>query len=112
MGTTARGWRQALEESLQALRQEQKDNRQAAEDYLIRPPSFKDDILEDFCRQLEEDNPDVHRTHQAVPRLTEPTVSLVLLHERGSKVFLNPNGTNPVSLGRRPKEMNRAFQPG
>jgi CRISPR-associated endonuclease/helicase Cas3 len=90
-------WETVLAESLQTLRRLQKEHRQAADDFLIRPPTFEDDILEDFCRQLEEDNPDVHPQLQAVTRLTEPTVALVLLHEHEGVLFLQPDRTGRVS---------------
>jgi CRISPR-associated endonuclease/helicase Cas3 len=95
-------WQAALADSLLRLQQDQKDDCKAADRFRIRSPAFEDDVLEDFCRQLEEDNPDVHPTHQAMTRLAEPTVTLVLLHERAGELFLNPDSTGRVNLGREP----------
>ena len=50
----------ALEQSRQELLEEEEKNRRVARNYLIKPPAWADDILEDFCQQLEEDNPDIH----------------------------------------------------
>ncbi len=46
----------------------------------ILPPTYpSDEILEDFNRQLEEDNPEVSHSLQALTRLSEPTVQVVCL---------------------------------
>jgi CRISPR-associated endonuclease/helicase Cas3 len=95
-------WDAALAESWQSLRQQQAEDCKAADCYRIRSPHEEDDILEDFCRQLDEDNPDVHRTHQAMTRLAEPTVNLVFLYERDGRLYLHPDGSGPVNLGRKP----------
>jgi CRISPR-associated endonuclease/helicase Cas3 len=95
-------WRSELAVCQEKLRRRQKEDRQAAHDFLIRSPGEEDDILEDFCRQLEEDNPEVHRTHQALTRLAEPSLNLVLLHERGGRLFLTPDFSAPVDLTRVP----------
>lgn len=47
--------------------------------YRILPPTYPDDILEGLNRRLEEDDPEVHLSLQALTRLTDPTISLVLL---------------------------------
>jgi CRISPR-associated endonuclease/helicase Cas3 len=45
----------------------------------ILPPHYPDDIFEDFNRQLDEENPEIHETLQAMTRLTEPTAEVILL---------------------------------
>ncbi len=46
----------------------------------ILPPTYPvEEMLEDFNRELEEDNPEVSPSLQALTRLSEPTVSIVCL---------------------------------
>jgi CRISPR-associated endonuclease/helicase Cas3 len=91
-------WGAALTESLQALQAKWEEDRKAADAFLVRSPLFEDDLLEDFCQELEEDNPDIHPKLQAVTRLAEPTVNLVFLHVRGGSLYLDPGGTKPVQM--------------
>lgn len=44
-------------------------------------PAEPDEFLERFSKGLEEDNPDIHRSLQALTRLTEPSVQVVCLLE-------------------------------
>jgi hypothetical protein len=46
---------------------------------IIPPPYYPDNILEVWNKGLEEDQPEIHKSLQALTRLTEPTVSVVIL---------------------------------
>lgn len=96
----------AWPEELNAARQQRedfhKDDSEAAHHCLIGDPHDEDDLLERFCQQLEEDDPEVHNSHQALTRLTEPSITLVLLYDREGQTFLNPDGTGPIDLKHRP----------
>jgi CRISPR-associated endonuclease/helicase Cas3 len=95
-------WRQALETSREELEASQRESQRVARACLIKPPTWEDDILEDFCQQLDEDNPEVHRTLRAATRLTEETASVVLLHRIDGAVFCDAGGKEPADLGREP----------
>lgn len=45
----------------------------------VLPPDYVDDIFEDFNRELDEDNPDIHESLRAQTRLSDPTVEVVIL---------------------------------
>jgi CRISPR-associated endonuclease/helicase Cas3 len=95
-------WQSVLGQSQQALVHKKEDHRLAALCFAIRSPASADDILENFCRELEEDNPEVHRTAQALTRLAEPSVTVVFLYRLQGGHYLNPNGKEPVDLHRKP----------
>ena len=50
-----------------------------ARQLIVLPPDYPDDILEDFNRELDEDNPEVHESLRAQTRLSDPTVEVVIL---------------------------------
>ncbi len=61
------------------------------------------DILDEYCRELEEDNPDVHRTLQALTRpQTYPTVEIVCLHKIGNSFALDSEGAHLLDLEQHP----------
>jgi CRISPR-associated endonuclease/helicase Cas3 len=91
-------WEKALGESREELEQGLQKDRQTAARFLIKPPDYADDILEDFCQELEEDNPRVHPTLQALTRLGELTVNVVCLFRSAAGLCLHPDGTGPVDL--------------
>ena len=68
---------QALGDALTEARQKDRDAEDMAKRMVIPSPRYSDELLEVFNAQLEEDNPDVHRTLQAMTRLTKPSVSVV-----------------------------------
>jgi CRISPR-associated endonuclease/helicase Cas3 len=103
-------WSQALAEANDKMRTAQREDRKAAKTFLVTKPVDEDEILYEFNQQLQEDNPDVPREHQAFTRLAEPSVSLVILYETNSMLCLDVDGKRPVSLSRRPNiEDARAF---
>jgi len=63
------------------LRSKELDER-SAKDLRILPPWYEDDVLEDFNRQLEEDDPTRHPSIQALTRLGDLTASVICLDGR------------------------------
>ncbi len=73
----------AREDMQEAMREEEF----TAKGNLIRPPNDPaepDEFLKKFSKGLEEDNPDIHQSLQALTRLTEPSVQVVCLSESES----------------------------
>jgi CRISPR-associated endonuclease/helicase Cas3 len=68
-------WRETEERLAQARAQQE----HKAKDAVFVGPDYKDDIFELFNPQLTEDDPTVHQTLQAVTRLGDPSVPVVLL---------------------------------
>lgn len=68
-------WQQTKEELSAKL----KSMQTKADDVIIPPPHYPDNILEVWNKRLEEDEPEIHKSLQALTRLTEPTVSVVIL---------------------------------
>jgi len=68
-------WHQTAKELSDKLKQMQT----TANTVIIPPPYCPDNILEFWNKRLEEDQPEIHRSLQALTRLTGPTVSVVIL---------------------------------
>jgi CRISPR-associated endonuclease/helicase Cas3 len=77
-------WSTALEASRRELEKWRDEAESKARYSLIKPPSYSGDLLGDFNRELKEDAPDQHPTLQALTRLAEPNVSVVLLRQTPS----------------------------
>jgi CRISPR-associated endonuclease/helicase Cas3 len=101
-----RAWGEALEESWRSLVEELREGRSAAERVVIKPPRYDDDILEDFCQELEEENPDVHKSLRALTRLTEPSVQVVCLYRIGDGLFYDAAAKEPATDLSRPSLSN------
>jgi CRISPR-associated endonuclease/helicase Cas3 len=95
-------WQAALDSSRKELEEKQAQDRQTARKFLIKLPDYEDDILEDFCQELEEDNPQVHPTLQALTRLSDPSVTVVCLYRTPAGLSLHADGSKPVDLSREP----------
>lgn len=67
------------EETRCALEEERKKYEGKAKQNRILPPFYDDDLFEVFNRELEEDNPSVNLALQALTRLTELSVPVVIL---------------------------------
>jgi hypothetical protein len=67
------------EETRRALEEEQKKYESKAKQNRILPPFYDDDLFEVFNRELEEDNPSINLALQALTRLTELSVPVVIL---------------------------------
>jgi CRISPR-associated endonuclease/helicase Cas3 len=103
-------WEAALAAAKKAMVDKEREDSQAAKSPLVASPVDEDEILYRPNRQLEEDNPDLSRAHQALTRLVQPSVSLIILYEIDGNLFLDPDGRHSVRLDRRPNlERTRAF---
>ncbi|MBA3257243.1 MAG: CRISPR-associated helicase Cas3' [Pyrinomonadaceae bacterium] len=51
-----------------------------ASDVIVPSPTYPDNILEVWNKRLEEDQPEIHKSLQALTRLSGPTVTVVCLH--------------------------------
>ncbi len=75
------GLRKKWEESWGELEEKRNNYESKAKTNRILPPGYEDEILEDFNRELEEDNPKIHGTLQALTRLSEsPSISVICLY--------------------------------
>jgi CRISPR-associated endonuclease/helicase Cas3 len=95
-------WAAALAAARAELDGELAADRAVARRVLVNPPDHPDDILQDFCQQLEEEAPDLHPTLQALTRLGEPTVQLVCLERCPGGVRPYHGGGPPVDLAAEP----------
>jgi CRISPR-associated endonuclease/helicase Cas3 len=96
------GWQTVLDETRKDLDERRERDQQLARRVLIKPPDYTDDLLEDFCQQLEEEDPTIHPTLQALTRLGDPTVAVVCLHQTGAGLRLRPGDSSDVNLNREP----------
>jgi CRISPR-associated endonuclease/helicase Cas3 len=94
-------WEHALQDSAEDLARERAEAEAIARRILVGPPTFRDDVLEQFSKELEEDNPDVHATLQAKTRLGA-SVAVVCLFATERGLCLAPDGVPPVDLSRKP----------
>jgi CRISPR-associated endonuclease/helicase Cas3 len=81
--------RASWEESLRRLQQEMERDTQEARDRWLKGPGYGGMLWRLTGDPREEDAPDFHQAHQALTRLAEPSVSLVLLREAGGKLCLD-----------------------
>ena len=75
---------QAAGRAWEDMQEAMKKKESKAKGNLIRPPNYPaepDKFLEKFSKGLEEDNPDIHQSLQALTRLTEPSVQVACLSE-------------------------------
>jgi CRISPR-associated endonuclease/helicase Cas3 len=94
----AEEWARTREE---LQRQLDADANEAAKRWLRRP-SYRGNLWE-LTRDLkEEDAADFHRSYQALTRLAEPSLTLVLLHGTPERPLLDPGETSPLDLRARP----------
>ncbi|MBL8151664.1 MAG: CRISPR-associated helicase Cas3', partial [Blastocatellia bacterium] len=81
------------EETYEELKEELQNMETKAKEVQIRPPNHEDGILNGTNEDLKEDNPEVHKSLQALTRLSDgPTVSVTILTEIESKKY---NFNNP-----------------
>ena len=90
--------RERWEETWRQYREQIERDEHEAEDRWLRRPSY-DGPLWWFTRDpREEDAPDFHQAHQALTRLSEPTVQVVCLHGTQDCLCLDAEGFHPVDL--------------
>lgn len=95
-----------LQQALSVARNKMERNRNdailEAKSRLVRPPQAED-LLSQANLGLEEENPDIHRTFQAMTRLIDPGVSLICLHQTEKGLALEPDGCGaPLDLTDKP----------
>lgn len=93
---------QRWEETRRILDNEMQRASGQARMFRILPPYHSDDILEGENRELEEDNPDVHPTFQALTRLAEPSVNVICLYGSENQTFLDADGHEAIDLAATP----------
>jgi hypothetical protein len=81
--------RQDWQESYKSLEKRRREYTTKARTYSILPPTYGDEVLEDFNCELEEDNPAVHSSLQALTRISEPTVQVICLYGEKSSPSLD-----------------------
>jgi CRISPR-associated endonuclease/helicase Cas3 len=82
----AHRWQQTLQEQKLVL----DEHRRQAEERRIKAPSYGGAIWRMTYEPREEDDPDLHPTHQALTRLAAPSVSAVCLHSKDGALYLDP----------------------
>ena len=60
------------------------------------------EFFSSFNQELEEDNPEIHRSLQALTRLVEPSVQIVCLCKSAKGILLREGG-NPVDIDQKPE---------
>jgi CRISPR-associated endonuclease/helicase Cas3 len=68
-----------------------------AESRRIKKPQFRGVLARVVQEAREEDNPDLHPAHQALTRLTRPTVSLICLQRDDNDPYRMPHDNSPFS---------------
>ncbi|MBW1987529.1 MAG: CRISPR-associated helicase Cas3' [Deltaproteobacteria bacterium] len=86
------------QESHQVLTRKKDEYESQALNFRVLPPHYRDDIMEDTARELEEDNPEVHQSLQALTRLSDPTISLVCLYGTAEIASFDPYGQDLIDL--------------
>lgn len=71
--------REHWQKTAAALREELKQMQAEAQRVILPEPTHPDDILDASSKRLEEDEPEIHKSLQALTRLTEPNVSVICL---------------------------------
>lgn len=92
-------WQKSFEDLARQLKEEET---QARFRYIVSP-GHADDIWEHPNPELEEDDPAIHRSLQAVTRWGDPSVPLIFLYEIEGRIFLDPEGKWPVALEKEPE---------
>lgn len=98
-------WHAAMQRSRQKHDENVRESEFYASQVRIPSPHCDDDILDAFSRDLAEDDPDAHPKLQALTRLAEPSVSVLLLFQNadGSEWFLDRARQQVVDRTHEPK---------
>jgi len=92
------GLQERWDKSLEKLRSKRSHYTNKAKTHSILPPSYADDILEDHNFDLEEDNPEIHESLQALTRLSDPSVSLICLYGTLESPYLDAEHKQPIDI--------------
>jgi CRISPR-associated endonuclease/helicase Cas3 len=91
-------WKRTYEQQVRA----QEQSEQEARARWVKPPWSGVPLAMFLPSPGEEDAPDLHPAHQALTRLAEPSVAVVLLYETLSGPARDPEGREMVDLSRSP----------
>ena len=91
------------QETLEQLEKERDKYQDMARHNSILYPSYRDDILARFNKGLEEENPEVHQSLQALTRVSEsPSVQVLCLYGSNDRPLISPDATEVLSSGATP----------
>jgi len=94
-----------LAEALHKARAKWEHNRsehsQIARTKLVLPPG-DEDLMSQRNADYAEDAPDVHKSMQALTRLSEPSITLVCLHQTSRGLAVEPEGGRAIDLYQKP----------
>ncbi len=79
--------RERWQESVATLREDLKKMQAEAQRVVLPEPTYPDDILDVSNKRLEEDEPEIHQSLQALTRLTEANVSVICLTPNQRDLF-------------------------
>jgi CRISPR-associated endonuclease/helicase Cas3 len=79
--------RQYWDKTEKRLHDDMKSQQFKAGEVVVPDPNYPDDILDMKGKRLEEDEPEIHQSLQALTRLTEPTVSVICLTPEQRRFF-------------------------
>ncbi|MGQ9689205.1 MAG: hypothetical protein ACUVXF_10525 [Desulfobaccales bacterium] len=97
------------EESRQKSHKKKEEGEMQAKYRCILPPYYRDNLLEDPNPQLEEDDPGIHHSLQAITRLGDPTVPVICLYEKDGQA--SP-GSGAATTGEPRGKARRPHRPG
>jgi len=93
-----RKWEEGRQKHIKDIDEEKYE----AQNRWIKWPGFGGQIWRMTCEPREEDDPSLHRSHQALTRLTGSTVNILCLYGRESETFLDKYHTERVDCNIRP----------
>ena len=94
----AEGIKRKWEESRRKHVNDIEEEKSEAEDRWIKWPGFGGQIWRMTCEPREEEAPSLHKSHQALTRLTGLTISILCLYSKASGAFVDKYHTERVSL--------------
>ncbi len=96
-------WRRALDEAYGKMMREERSAISEAALRLVPRPTAPD-YLDTRNEMLHDEDPQVHASLQALTRLSEPSVTLVCLHETARGILADPGSGDPIDLSRPPDD--------
>lgn len=93
-------FKQAVLSAKTDMEAKMKGDEHKAQGNLVKAHDIGDpfDFFNAFNKQLEEDNPDIHNSLQALTRLVEATVQVVCLYKTPTGIFLHHGDRNPIDM--------------
>ncbi len=96
------GFQGAWKETLQILEATRREEIGEAQRRWLKAPSYRGMLWRMIEECREEDAPDLHKEFQALTRLSDPSVSVILLPSTDGKTPLDPLTSQPLALGQVP----------